>query len=82
MTLTGAQIRGARALLGWNQADLTMASGIAVSSVRDIEGEMTRPSPRTIIALRKAFEDAGIILLAPGDVPEGRVGVRLRKVVI
>lgn len=80
--ISAAQIRGARALLGWSQADLTMASGIAVGSVKDIEGEATRPSPRAMIALRKAFEDAGVILLAPGDIPEGRVGVRLRKVEI
>lgn len=82
MTLTAAQIRAARALLGWSQAGLAMASGIAVNSLTNLESGMTEPSPRMLVALRKALEDAGVVLLAPGDVREGRVGVRLRKVEI
>ena len=79
MTLAAAQIRAARALLGWNQTELAAASGISVSSVKNLEGGMTEPNPRTIIALRKAFKVAGVILLGPGDVQDGGHGVRLRK---
>ncbi len=77
--LTGRQIRAARALLGWNQTELATAAGIAVKSVKNLEGGMTQPHPRTSIALRKALEAAGVILLGPGDVMEGGHGVRLRK---
>lgn len=79
MTLSAAQIRAARALLGWNQTELATAAGIAVSSVKNIEGGMTEPNPRTIIALQKALEAAGVLLLAPGDTRPGGAGVRLRK---
>ncbi len=41
---------------------------------------MTEPNPRTIIALRKALDDAGVILLAAGHMQDGGAGVRLRKV--
>lgn len=78
-TITAAQIRAARALIGWNQTELATAAGIAVSSVKNLEGGMTEPNPRTIVALRKAVEDAGVILLGPGDAMEGGHGVRLRK---
>ncbi len=80
--LTGRQIRAARSLLGWNQTELAMAAGIAVNSVKNLEGGMTEPNPRTIIALRKALEAAGVILLGPGDVMKGGHGVRLRKGVV
>ena len=79
MTLTAAQIRAAWALLDWTQADLATASGIAVGSVKNLEGGVTEPNPRTIIALQKALEDGGV-LLAPGEVRIGGVGVRLRRV--
>ena len=80
MTLTAAQIRAARALLGWNQTELATASGIAVGSVKNIEGGMTEPNSKTVTALQKALEGAGVILLAPGDMRDGGVGVRLRNI--
>lgn len=79
MNPTGGQIRAARALLDWTQADLANAAGLSVNSVKNIEGSMTEPTPSTAAALRKAFDDAGVILLAPGDMREGGHGVRLRK---
>ncbi len=80
MTITAAQIRAARALLGWTQTELAIAAGIAVGSVKNLEGGMTEPNPKTIIALRKALDDAGVILLAAGHMQDGGPGVRLRKV--
>ena len=78
MTITAAQIHAARALLDWPQGDLATASGIAVGSVKNFEGGITGANPRTILALRKALEDTGAVLLAPGDMRGVGTRVRLR----
>lgn len=78
MNVTPQQLRAAGALLDWTQGDLTTAPGIAAGSVKNFEGGLTDANPRTIIAPRKALEDAGAILLAPGDVRRGGAEVRLR----
>ena len=47
------QIRAARALLNWSQADLARASGLATSSVKNIESERGSLKRRTVILERK-----------------------------
>lgn len=78
--LTGRQIRAARGLLDWTQGDLATASGIAVGSVKNFEGGKTGANPQTVVALQKALQDAGIILLAPSDKTDGGAGVRLKEI--
>ncbi|AWI84281.1 hypothetical protein CEW88_11645 [Alloyangia pacifica] len=59
MILTAAQVRAARAVLGWTLADLSERAGVARSSVQLVEkGSDARAS--TLRALAKAIRAAGI----------------------
>jgi hypothetical protein len=76
--LTSEQIRAARALLRWEQADLAEASGISLPTIKRLE---VQPGPlpaqrATIDALKSALERQGIAFL--GEDGGGR-GVRLRR---
>ena len=76
--ITGAQIRAARALIGWKQTDLAKASGVAEISIKNIERGVTDPRASTLAAIQRAFEGAGVVFLDPGDTRDGGPGVRLR----
>jgi predicted transcriptional regulator len=78
--ITAGQIRAARALIGWTQMDLAKASGVSEISIKNIERGATDPRSSTLGALQQAFEKAGVIFLEPGDIRDGGVGVRLKKV--
>lgn len=74
--LTAAQCRGARAMLGWKQAELCAAAHVSKMTLADFEGEKRTPHPRTLDAIRSALEAAGAIFIEEnGEGP----GVRLRK---
>lgn len=77
MTLTSEQIRGARALLRWEQAHLAERSGVSLSSVKRLEsqpGPLNANRP-TIDSLRRALETAGIEFIPENG---GGAGVRTR----
>ena len=76
--ITPAQIRAARALIGWNQTDLAAASSVSVISIKNIERGATDPRSSTLAALQGAFEKAGVVFLDPGDVRPGGHGVRIK----
>lgn len=79
MTITPAQCRAARAILGWNQEALVEASGVTKSTIANFEISKSNPNPRTIAALRSALEAAGIEFLESGAPSlNGGAGVRLR----
>jgi transcriptional regulator with XRE-family HTH domain len=76
LTITPAQLRAARALLGISQDDLADASEVAKRTIAAFESEARAPYARTIAALREALEARGCIFIAEnGEGP----GVRLRK---
>jgi transcriptional regulator with XRE-family HTH domain len=75
--LTPAQIRAARALLGWRQIDLARASGVSEVSIKNIERNATDPRRSTMLALQQALEKAGVEIIEPSA--SGGEGVRLRK---
>jgi transcriptional regulator with XRE-family HTH domain len=60
MPITTAQIRGARGVLNWSQNDLSARTGISATSIGSIENGITSARESTLIAFKKAFEDAGI----------------------
>lgn len=60
MTITTAQIRGARGILNWSQHDLSERTGISATSIGSIENGQSIPRENTLNAIRKAFEDSGI----------------------
>lgn len=66
------QIRAARALLDWSQPDLARASGLATSSVKNIESECGTARKETLDAISDAFERNGIEFM-PGS------GVRIKS---
>ncbi len=76
--ITVAQMRAARGLLGWNQARLAEASGLAVSTIKRMEGSerLLRGTAENVWKVRQALEEAGIIFI---DEDEEGPGVRLRK---
>ena len=76
--LTGEQIRAARALLRMEQSALASASGVSLPTIKRLEAIEGPISANTTTesALRKAFDQAGAILIDEnGEGP----GVRLRK---
>lgn len=77
--ITPAQIRAARALIGWKQADLASASGVSEISIKNIERGATDPRSSTLGALQQAFLTAGVVFLDPGDTRDGGPGVRLLR---
>jgi transcriptional regulator with XRE-family HTH domain len=76
MEINIAQIRAARSLLGWTQADLAAAAEIALPTVKRYETGVRTPIPVIMAAIRRALEDAGVEFI-PAKSGKG-VGVRLR----
>ena len=76
--LTGAQIRGARGMLNWSASDLAARSGVSVPTIRRLEkesGSTANAYERTLIDLKRAFEEAGVEFIGT---PEDCPGVRLK----
>ena len=76
MSITPAEVRSARALLGWTQRDLARRAVISVSVVSAYETRKARPAPSTVRNLQRTLEAAGVEFIAENG--EG-AGVRLRK---
>jgi transcriptional regulator with XRE-family HTH domain len=71
MSITTAQIRGARGILNWSQADLARRTGISATSIGSIENGQSTPRANTLHTIQSTFENAGIEFI-------GREGVRLK----
>lgn len=69
------QIRAARALLDWSQADLARAAGMATSSIKAIENSHSTPRRETLEVIAATFEAAGIDFCPPS-------GVRMKSDVV
>jgi transcriptional regulator with XRE-family HTH domain len=76
--ITTAQVKAARALLGWSQADLAHRSGVSeptIARLESAEGELGGREG-TGAKIRRAIENAGVEFL---DENGGGPGVRLRR---
>lgn len=73
---TPAQIRAARALLGWSQDQLVAESGVPKRTLVRLELAEGAPQKRTLAAIRAALEAAGVEFIPENG---GGPGVRLRK---
>jgi transcriptional regulator with XRE-family HTH domain len=72
-----AQVRAARALIGWSQAELASAAGLTLSEIDRFEtGAPDSVSAATIEKMRAALESAGVAFIPKNG---GGAGVRLRK---
>ncbi|MDZ5448920.1 helix-turn-helix transcriptional regulator [Labrys sp. ZIDIC5] len=77
--ITPAQIRAARALLGWKQVQLAEASGVSEISIKNIERGATDAKASTLASIQEAFRGAGVVFLEPGDMRQGGAGVRFEQ---
>lgn len=75
--LRPAQIRAARALLGWRQEDLSKASAVGTATIRRIEKADGGISGyvSTLLRIQSAFENAGVLFI--DDDETAGIGVRL-----
>ena len=77
--LHAAQIRAARALLGWSQGELARRAGVGSATLQRIEQGtgVVRGNFSTVMKIQGALTDAGIRFI-DSDLVEG-IGVRLTK---
>jgi transcriptional regulator with XRE-family HTH domain len=78
--LTPAQLRAARALVGWSRDELAKESATSAETVKGFEGRGSDPKMGTVFKWRRALERAGVIFIDPdAKSDEGGAGVRLRE---
>ena len=77
-SLTPAQARAARALLGWSQKDFAARAGVAEPTVTQFERGARNPSRAVAWAMRAAFEAGGVEFI--DAIPRNPSGKLLRKV--
>ena len=73
--IDGRQVRAARAMLGWSREELLDASGISMSSLLRMEGNMADSRSSTLNKVVKALSLAGIEFVTRDD---GAIGVILK----
>jgi transcriptional regulator with XRE-family HTH domain len=74
--IEAAQVRAARALIGWSRAELADAAGVSLSIVDRFEtGQPVIPAD-AVAKVRAALESAGVAFIPKNG---GGAGVRLRK---
>ncbi len=73
--IDGRQIRAARAMLGWSREELLDASGISMSALLRMEGNMADSRSSTLNKVVKALSLAGIEFVTRDD---GAIGVILK----
>jgi hypothetical protein len=78
--ITGAQVRGARAMLGWSARALAMKADVPVFTLEWIEGggKIAPKDRRAVAAIQATLEAAGIEFLA-GDAPGVRLHLKMPK---
>jgi transcriptional regulator with XRE-family HTH domain len=76
--ILGAQMRAARALLGWAAADLVRASGVSLATIHRAESAdgKTAMTFANASAIRRALENAGVELIEENG---GGPGARLKQ---
>jgi len=64
--LFAAQVRAARGLLGWSQAQLAENIGVSRSAIVDLESVKRRPHEGTVYVLVSEFMRAGVNFTGSG----------------
>ncbi|MES0041933.1 helix-turn-helix transcriptional regulator [Mesorhizobium sp. M0091] len=64
--LSADQVRAARALLNWPRVRLAAKANLNEMVISAFENGYRKPRPHNIAAIRKAFEDAGIVFTVQG----------------
>ena len=79
--VTAAQLRAARALLGFDQRRLAELSGLSLPTIQRMEASdgVVRGNVDSLMKLVGALEAAGIVLIGEGSASaDGGRGVRLK----
>lgn len=77
--LTAAQMKAARALLGWDQRQLAEAAGVSLPTIQRMESSdgTVRANVDTLVKVVEALQRAGLELIGEGTAsPGGGRGVR------
>jgi transcriptional regulator with XRE-family HTH domain len=74
-----AQLRAARALLGWRQEDIAQAAKVSVATIRRIESQegLLTGYVSTLVKIQAALEQAGIQFIDEDET--GGLGIRIAK---
>ena len=78
LSILGAQMRAARALLRWSASDLVRESGVSLATIHraeTVDGK-TAMTLANASAIRRAFEDAAVELIEENG---GGIGARLKQ---
>jgi transcriptional regulator with XRE-family HTH domain len=70
--ITGEQVKAARKLLGWSQMTLSLEADVEQSTITKFERGETRAEGRTVSAIQRALEAAGV------EFTDGEPGVKLK----
>jgi transcriptional regulator with XRE-family HTH domain len=76
--LYGEQIRAARGLIGWSQADLSSKADVGLTTIRRFEARQgpVAGTVESVLRIQKALETAGVLFLPVDD--DFGIGVRLK----
>jgi ribosome-binding protein aMBF1 (putative translation factor) len=75
--IEAAQVRAARALIGWSQTKLAETAGVPLSIVERFEAGAPEPiADEAVAKMRAALEAAGVVFIPKNG---GGAGVRIRK---
>ena len=73
MTITAAQVKSARLLLGWSQSKLAAETGVAAGTIAKFEEDKQRLPMLDLSVVQRMLKDAGVEFI------EGEPGAKLRK---
>ena len=76
LSISPAQCRAARSLIGWSQDKLAEASKVAKATIANFEAGKRSPYERTLDDIQSALEGAGVAFINEGDEKLGGEGVR------
>ena len=75
--IEAAQVRAARALIGWSQTKLAETADVSLSIVERFEAGAPEPiADEAVAKMRAALEAAGVVFIPKNG---GGAGVRMRK---
>lgn len=79
MSLTRAQCKAARAMVGWTQEQLAEAAGVGATMIETFETGRSRPHEANRQRLRSTLEQAGVMFIDDGAASQrGGPGVRIK----
>ncbi|MGA8498599.1 MAG: helix-turn-helix transcriptional regulator [Xanthobacteraceae bacterium] len=79
LTMTGEQLRAARAMVRWDQEELAQRANVSVKTIKRLEAVSGPLDARSNFSIKNALELAGIEFLDADDYRSRGDGVRFHK---